>query len=151
MNPPNTESGIAKPCSLPRRLAAIAYDSLLVLAIWMIGTLPLVMLSGAGITPGNPLYITYLASLGFSYFHLSWGMIGQTLGMRSWHLHLVRDDLARPMWQVSILRLSVALLSITCLGLGFATAMLRPDRRTWHDRASTSRLEYRPPNSGSAR
>jgi len=140
----------SRPAPLLRRLAAIVYDSLLVLAIWMIGTLPLVMLAGVGLEPGNWLYSAYLALLAFAYFHFSWSGIGQTLGMRSWRLHLIREDSRRPMWQLSALRLGMALLSIACLGLGFVSALSRPDRSTWHDRVSGSRLEFRPGGSGSA-
>lgn len=128
----------------------MTYDGLLVLAIWMLGTLPVVILTGIGVDPGNLLYKAYLSALAFGYFHLSWSGAGQTLGMRSWRLHLVRDDPTRPMLQVSLLRFSVALLSALCLGLGFFSSLLRPDRRTWHDRASGSRLVLRPGISASS-
>lgn len=128
----------------------MAYDGFLVLAIWMLGTLPLVMLAGVGVDSGNLLYTVYLLSLAFGYFHLSWSRAGQTLGMRSWCLHLVRDNPERPMLQLSMLRFAVALLSALCLGFGFLSALLRSDRRTWHDRASGSRLELRPRPSGAA-
>jgi uncharacterized RDD family membrane protein YckC len=128
----------------------MAYDGLLVVAIWMLGSLPLVMLTGASVDPGNLLYQAYLSGLAFGYFHLSWSGPGQTLGMRSWRLHLVRDDPARPMLQGSLLRFGVALVSALCFGLGFLSSLIRPDRRTWHDRASGSRLEFRPRVSASA-
>lgn len=127
-----------------RRLAAILYDGLLVLAIWMIGTLPLVILLGDSIDANNFAFKVYLAVLAYAYFHLSWRNIGQTLGMRSWRLHLVRDEDAPPAWMASLIRLAVALVSAAAAGLGFASALWRPDRRTWHDRVSRTRLEWRP-------
>jgi len=146
-NPPTPNS---RPAPLLRRFAAILYDSLLIVAIWMIGTLPLVMLGGVGIEPGNWLYTIYLVILAFAYFHVSWSRIGQTVGMRSWRLFLVPERQMQPMWQTSALRLVMALFSVACLGLGFFSALSRPDRQTWHDRASGSRLEFRPGRSGPA-
>lgn len=126
------------------------YDGLLLLAIWMIGTLPLVILVGDGIDSGNLAFKVYLAVLAYAYFHASWRSIGQTLGMRSWHLHLVRDDDAPPAWLASLIRLAVAPVSMAAAGIGYASALLRQDRRTWHDRASRTRLEWRPKRSTSS-
>lgn len=118
------------------------YDGLVLIAIWMVGTAIIVIASNDGIDSGNPAYRVYLLALAFAYFHASW-RIGQTLGMRSWRIWIEAGDgpvtLSR-----SLLRFLGGLASFATLGLGFAWALLRRDRRGWPDLASGSRLIHRP-------
>ena len=128
------------PCGIARRLAALLYDALLILALWMIGTLPLVIATGSDIATGNWAFRIYLVALALGYLHLSWSRSGQTLGMRAWRIQLraARRSPASPI--SSMLRLGVGLISMAALGLGFISARFRTDRATWHDRASGTRL-----------
>lgn len=128
------------PCGITRRLAALLYDALLILALWMIGTLPLVITAGSDIASGNWMFRIYLVALALGYLHLSWSRSGQTLGMRAWRIQLraARRSPASPI--SSVLRLGVGLISMAALGLGFFSARFRADRATWHDRASGTRL-----------
>ncbi|MDT8410243.1 MAG: RDD family protein [Wenzhouxiangellaceae bacterium] len=129
----------SRPCTLPRRLAAAVYDGLIVVAIWMLGSALVVIPAGASIGPGNILFQGYLLLLAFGYFHLSWTLPGQTLGMRAWRIRLDPGPhhfgIAR-----SAIRFSVGLVSILIFGLGFAWSLTRNDRASWHDLASGSRL-----------
>lgn len=132
-------AGSSRPCSLARRLGAIIYDSLALVAIWMLGTVVIVIVGNRGIDSGNLLYQLYLLLLAFAYFHLGWQRIGQTLGMRTWRIRL--DPGNHPFTLVrSLLRFAGGLASIATLGLGFAWALARSDRRAWPDLASGSRL-----------
>ena len=74
------------------------------------------------------------------YATLSWRRGGQTLGMRPWRLRLVAVDGGIPGWKALWLRYAVGLLSLLAGGLGFWWAWFDPGRRTWHDRASGTRL-----------
>src|SRR6056297_1367971 len=131
----------SRPCSLLRRVSAMIYDGLVLIAIWMIGTAAIVIITSQGIDSGNLLYQIYLLLLAFAYFHLSWQKIGQTLGMRSWRIWV--DAGARPLTLgQSLLRFAGGLASIATLGLGFAWALSRSDRRAWPDLASGSRLVH---------
>lgn len=135
-------------CSLPRRVAAITYDGLALVAIWMVGTAVIVMVGNRGIDSGNLFYQLYLLALAFAYFHASWLRVGQTLGMRTWRLWIEADE---PPFTLahSLRRFAAGLASIATLGLGFAWALGRNDRRGWPDLLSRSRLFYYP-NSRSA-
>ncbi|MDT8410504.1 MAG: RDD family protein [Wenzhouxiangellaceae bacterium] len=132
-------SDSTRPCSLPRRIGAMIYDGLALVAIWMLGTVVIVIVGNRGIDSGNLLYQCYLLLLAFAYFHLSWQRIGQTLGMRTWRIRLDPGD--RPFTLArSLLRFAGGMASIASLGVGFAWALLRRDRCAWPDLASRSRL-----------
>lgn len=132
---------LPRPCSFARRAGAMVYDALVLVAIWMVGTAVVVIFGKRGIESGNPLYQLYLVSLAFIYFHLSWRRIGQTLGMRTWRIWI--DPGERPLTLARSLRRFIGgLASIATLGLGFAWALLRRDKRAWPDLASGSRLVH---------
>lgn len=135
----------ARPCSFVRRVGAMTYDGLVLVAIWMVGTAVIVIVGNRGIDSGNLLYQFYLLLLAFVYFHLSWQRIGQTLGMRSWRIWIDAGDRPLTLAQ-SLLRFLGGLASIATLGLGFAWALARSDRRAWPDLASGSRLVHRSGN-----
>ena len=123
-----------------RRLAAILYDSLLIIAMWLITTLLLVAFINDGTALQGPLFQfgLYLeACLFYSYF---WRLSGQTLGMQVWKIKLVSPSLQTLSWQECFARLFFALVSVSMLGLGFIWMLFDPDRLTWHDRASGTRV-----------
>jgi uncharacterized RDD family membrane protein YckC len=125
---------------LPRRFAAILYDTLSLFAIYFFATWLLVALAGGAFAPGHPLLRALLFALGCLFFAGFWTRGGQTLGMKSWHIRLVGADGGPVGWGPALLRCLAALLSWACLGAGFWLALLDRDRRTWHDRLSATRL-----------
>lgn len=139
----------ARACSLARRIGAMVYDGLILVAIWMVATTIVVVASNKGVDSGNPLFQLYLLALALLYFHVSWSRIGQTLGMRTWRIWL--DPGTKPFTLArSALRFSAGLVSLALFGLGFAWALVRSDRRGWPDLASRSRLVYRPKDISTA-
>ena len=123
-----------------RRLAAILYDSLLIIAMWLITTLLLVVFINDGAALQGPLFqfgLYFEACLFYSYF---WRLRGQTLGMQVWKIKLVSPSLQTLSWQECFARLFFALVSVSMLGLGFIWMLFDPDRLTWHDRASGTRV-----------
>jgi len=123
-----------------RRLAAILYDSLLIIAMWLITTLLLVAFINDGAALQGPLFqfgLYFEACLFYSYF---WRLRGQTLGMQVWKIKLVSPSLQTLSWQECFARLFFALVSVSMLGLGFIWMLFDPDRLTWHDRASGTRV-----------
>ncbi len=123
-----------------RRIAAILYDSLLIIAIWLITTLLLVAFINDGAALQGPLFQLGLyleACLFYSYF---WRLRGQTLGMQVWKIKLVSQSLQTLSWQECFARLFFALVSVSMLGLGFIWMIFDPERLTWHDRASGTRV-----------
>jgi uncharacterized RDD family membrane protein YckC len=122
------------------------YDSLLLVAVLFIGALPALWLLGGGQLGGwhRLLFQGYLLALGYLFFGWFWVHGGQTLGMRSWRLRLIRDD-ARPLgWGLALVRYLMALFSWLCLGLGFLWIIIDREKRTWHDRFSGTRLVVAP-------
>ena len=123
-----------------RRLAAILYDSLLSIAMWLITTLLLVAFINDGAALQGPLFqfgLYFEACLFYSYF---WRLRGQTLGMQVWKIKLISPSLQTLSWQECFARLFFALVSVSMLGLGFIWMLFDPERLTWHDRASGTRV-----------
>ncbi|AKS40852.1 RDD family protein [Wenzhouxiangella marina] len=130
------------PCGLLRRIAALLYDGLLLLAILMLAALIVVIPLGAEVPSGNPFFQLYLLTVSWLYFALGWRG-GQTLGMRSWRIR-IHSEGERPGWLTTVARFLAALLSWVCFGLGFLWSLFRKDRATWHDLLSDSRLTVTP-------
>lgn len=128
-----------EPAGLWRRLAALAYDGLIQLALFFAGTALLLPLTGGqALAPGNPWYGAYLLAISLVYNGWSWFQGGQTIGMRAWRLRLV-DQGGAPLARRQVyVRYGAALLGGAALGLGFLWMLVDPARRTWHDRLSST-------------
>lgn len=130
-------------CSLGRRLLAVLYDSIVVLAILFIATVPVILITG-GALEESALYRTALQAyellVAFAFFGGFWRTGGQTIGMRAWKICVIRDDGKPLRWRDAAVRYLVALVSWAMLGLGFAWSLFDRERRTWHDMASHTRL-----------
>ena len=140
------------PASLPRRLAAAFYDTLLaaglVFTIHILVVLPLTL--GLAIPPQeiahNPFYALFLGMVVMFFFCGFWSGPGKTLGMQAWRLRLVTPEGHRVPRTLACQRFFAALLSWTALGLGFLWAAFDPEGLTWHDRLSGTRLVLEPRN-----
>jgi uncharacterized RDD family membrane protein YckC len=134
------------PPGLLRRLGAMAYDALLLLALLMMLSYPYVWLTG-GDKPGllvKTLYQLYLFTICFFFYAGFWTHGGQTLGMRAWRLKVVRAEGGVITWMLALKRFVFAWISLLCFGLGFLWILLDRDKLTWHDRWSGTRLVLLP-------
>ncbi len=131
---------------LIRRLAAIMYDALLVGALLFLATIPFIAIrSGEPVEIGdNMFYRLVLAVVIYGFFVGFWTRPGRTLGLQSWRLQLEDDHGQVPSFARANLRFVASLLSWLPLGLGFAWQLWDPQRLTWHDRISKTRLVYYP-------
>lgn len=135
----------AKPVSEPRcaglarRLAAMFYDALLILAIWMITLLVMVVANGGEPVLGAPVQ-TLLFLEAFTFFAYFWTRAGQTAGMRAWRLRLVSNAGGRVSLHQATLRFAVALAALGAFGIGYLWALIDRQGRTWPDLASNSRV-----------
>jgi uncharacterized RDD family membrane protein YckC len=135
---------------LLRRLAALLYDGLLLLALLFLVTacfLPLT--GGTAITwSGFPLlwvlHKLIIAAVIVSFYGVAWTRTGQTLGMSSWRLRVERLDGSRLAWRDTVTRISAALLSWLPLGLGWLWCAIDRQGRTWHDILSRTRVVLLP-------
>lgn len=131
---------------LLRRLAAIAYDALLVAALLFLATIPFIALRGGEAVEigDNAVYRAVLALVVYAFFVGFWTRPGRTLGMQSWGLQLETADGRRPSIGRASVRFLAALLSWAPAGLGFLWQLWDPDRLTWHDRISGTRIVHYP-------
>jgi uncharacterized RDD family membrane protein YckC len=129
-----------------RRLAAMLYDALLVVALLFLATLPFVAIRGGEpVEAGESLlYRLVLVGVVFAFFVGFWSRSGRTLGMQSWGLQLETPDGRIPSATTASLRFFAALISLLPLGLGFFWQLWDKDALTWHDRISNTRLVYYP-------
>ena len=130
---------------LGRRLGAIIYDTLLVLALMFLATLPFIALrAGEPVAAGDPVYQLTMLFVAYAFFAGFWWRSGRTLGMQSWRLSLKTMDGQKVGLSRSSLRFFSALLSWLPLGLGFWWQLWDRNGLCWHDRLSGTRLEFRP-------
>ncbi|MBD3610710.1 MAG: RDD family protein [Gammaproteobacteria bacterium] len=88
-----------------KRLFAMLYDALLVMALWLVASALLLPFSGD--VKGeqyNPLITVYLLIVTYLFFHWFWTHGGQTLGMRAWKIKLVHVDSKAIDWKITLLR-----------------------------------------------
>lgn len=136
-----------RPTGLLRRLAAMLYDGLLVLALLVLVTVPFYFAGGGGeadIYNDNPLHQAMWFAVPFIFFVSFWSTKGRTLGMQSWGLQLEDEHGRIPRVGRASVRFFAACVSFACLGLGFAWQLIDRERLTWHDRLSGTRLMHYP-------
>ena len=131
--------------SLLRRFGAILYDSLLVLALMILGTLPFVAVRGGQpVDPGNLPYQLTLLAIADLFFVGVWCGYGRTLGMQAWRVQMELADGAKPGVAAASKRFFAAIISWLPAGLGFWWSVWDSEGLAWHDRLSGTRLRYYP-------
>ncbi len=134
---------MTKNAGLPRRMGAIFYDSMLLLALMFFATLPYVAVRGGEpVASGNAIHQFTLLLVAYAFFAGFWSRAGRTLGMQSWDLRLETMDGQKPDLARASLRFFSALLSWLPLGLGFWWQLWDKDNLCWHDRLSGTRLRF---------
>jgi uncharacterized RDD family membrane protein YckC len=152
---------------LPRRIAAIIYDLLLVAAVIFIATIPFIAIRGGEpVEPGDVAYRMTLLAVVYAFFVGFWSRKGRTLGMQSWGLQLEDDNGAIPSVAKCSLRFLAAFIlpgvvalivyyatnnvmhalyvGAVLVGLGFLWQLIDKGKLAWHDRISGTRLVYYP-------
>lgn len=127
-----------------RRLAAIFYDSILLLALLFAATaLLLPFNSGSAFTPNQTFYLFYLIIVSFLFFGWFWTHGGQTLGLQAWKIKVIAENGQEIGWKFALLRFLCAIFSWMACGLGFFWILIDKENRSWHDRLSKSRLIFK--------
>lgn len=142
----SSSAATQEPAPLWRRLAALGYDLMPLLALWML-TAGLVLLAFHGevdVAHQPPLYHFSLQAallvVTAAYFVVSWTRGGQTIGMRAWRIRVVDAEGKPPGWGRALLRFAVALPATAIAGAGFMWCLIDRDRRAGHDLAAGTRL-----------
>ncbi|MEQ8857731.1 MAG: RDD family protein [Pseudomonadales bacterium] len=126
------------PAGLLRRLAAMVYDTMLIIALWMFTLFPMVAVSNDFVYGAAVRSVLFLEMFGFfAYF---WVSRGQTLGMLAWGLEVCSADGSPFTLTQATLRFCGALASFACLGLGYLWILIDRDNRSWSDLLSGSRV-----------
>ncbi len=135
-----------QPCSLLRRIGAMLYDALLMLALLFLATIPFIAMRGGEPVEASsnfPYQIT-LAVIIFAFFVGFWSRSGRTLGMQSWGLRAETESGQIPSVGQASIRFFAAILSWLPAGLGFLWQLWDKEKLTWHDRLSGTRLMHYP-------
>lgn len=138
--------------ALPRRLAAVLYDTFLVLPMIMvtvgIALIARHLLGNAGDALLPPLLVQAIAvSCCVGFFAMFWLKSGQTLGMQAWRIKLVPMPGNELSFGRVVTRCGSALLSAACLGLGYWWCLFDRRKRCWHDYLSGTELVLLPKRS----
>ena len=142
---------VLSPAPLWRRVAAMLYDGLLILALlFMAGFLNLFIqlqifgndqlhtMTEQGYNLGGPFFYSSLLVMIYGFFGFFWTRSGQTLGMQAWRIKIVTPDnqLITP-WQ-SVIRFATAIPALSLAGIGLLWALVDRKKRSWQDMASSS-------------
>ncbi len=128
-----------------RRLAALFYDVLVLVALWMFAAALILLAFGGDVDVADqPLRYHLvlqgtLLAISAAYFVISWSRGGQTIGMRAWRVRIVDNEGRSPMPTQSMLRFALALISLIA-GFGFIWCLFDADRRAWHDVMAKTRM-----------
>ena len=131
---------VIRPANLSRRLAAMLYDSVLLVAWIFIPWIIIFMVTNRSY--GGPIFqaMVYLQiGLFFTYF---WRLRGQTLGMQVWKIKTINDEGEILSLAECAVRLFFATFSFALMGLGFLWILFDPENLAWHDRASGTKVVY---------
>ncbi|WP_108445409.1 RDD family protein [Halomonas denitrificans] len=142
------------PAGLGRRLGAMLYDGLLVLAIWIvIAALHLAVVrlvlgvpaEQVGVGAAQVLSLRLLMALGaFVFFAFFWTRGGMTLGMQAWRLRVQTRDGCSITALQALQRFLVATISLAAFGLGYLWILLDDEKRSWPDIVSNTRVVVLP-------
>ncbi|MFM1593609.1 MAG: RDD family protein [Woeseiaceae bacterium] len=133
--------------NLKRRFMSIIYDSLLILSIMVIGTLPFIAIRYGEAVESNSNYYQFTLFIIIYFFLVGfWSISGRTLGMQSWGLRLETLDGYRPNIIQCSIRFFAAIVSWLPFGLGFWWQLFDKQNLTWHDRISKTKIFYYPRN-----
>lgn len=130
-------SATQEPVGAARRLGALFYDAILLIAILFLATAFALAVTKGQLDSRGLGFRLYLLAIVFGFYGWFWTHGGQTLGMRTWRIRVENLDGTAICWWQAILRLTVALLT---LGIGLLWAEWDPERRALYDRAARTRV-----------
>ena len=131
---------------LGRRLGALLYDSLLILAIWMATILIMVVASNQAVSGWWLQVLLLLEWIGFYIY--AWHKSGQTVGMMAWRIKTLQPDGTTPTLQQCARRLVIAPFSFCFALLGYLWMFVNEEKATWHDKFSNTVVVHFPKENG---
>ncbi len=125
-----------------RRLAAIVYDSFLLLAILFLAAAILLPFNAGNAVITKTIIIPYYLLVSFSFYGWFWTHNGQTAGLKTWKVRLQTLDGQPVNWKHVLIRFFAALLSWFLLGLGFLWILADKNNYALHDYLSKTILVF---------
>ena len=125
-----------------RRIFSLVYDSLAIVGIIFSFTLLLVLINGGAPENGSlvdllQLFITIFSGpLFYTYFWIK--NDGQTLGMQSWKIKLISEEILTV--RICLLRCAFSTFSFLFFGIGYAYILFNKDNRSLADMATKTRI-----------
>ena len=116
-----------------RRSASILYDSLLVLAVLIIMSLPFFSFNLEENLSLKIIVQIYYYLITQYFFVWFWVNNEGTLGMKTWKIKIVSEDGNKISYIEAIIRFNAAIFSFIFFGLGFLMCFLRKDKKCLHD------------------
>lgn len=123
-----------------RRLAIVAYDVLLLIAVLFLAT-ALLLPFGNTLIQEKTFYRLYLLIVSFIFYGWFWTHGGQTLGLRAWKARVLTFEQQPITWLQAFMRFVTALASC---GLSLLWIPLDRHRRSWHDYLSKTAVFFEP-------
>ena len=138
MSSDNTDTTQPQNTGPLRRLGALCYDSLLLLALLFLAMAVITPFTEeATIKAHQTIYFAYLLMVSFLFFGWFWTRGGQTLGMRAWKIRVVNREGRAISWGQALARFVLALAT---LGLGLLWSLFDPEKMALYDRWSGTRV-----------
>ncbi len=132
-----------------RRLAAVIYDTLLVIALFILaafinliiqmtyyGESHLKQLTEGGYTLDNSGLYLALIIITYGFFTYCWCRKGQTLGMKAWRIRLVTTEMKPVTLKQATIRWLAAIPSLLLCFAGTLWMLVDPQTKSWQDHAS---------------
>lgn len=133
-----------------RRLAALLYDSFILLALsFFYGAVVTLFatLAGSHHDTYQPMFRHWSFTLGWAltlvaFYCWFWRKSGQTVGMRAWRLKVVDAHIpdTTPAWPKCLRRALLAAPLVLLGGIGYWFSFFDPQKRSLHDRMSQTRV-----------
>ena len=124
-----------------RRAAAFCYDLIVLAALFVCFTLVVLAVRlGAAVPPGSGWFEASLLAIAMAFFCGFWSHGGQTVGMRAWRIRVVRADGGALTALLAAARFGLGLVSLLPGGLGLWWGVFDREKRSWHDRWTSTRV-----------
>ncbi|NJN50809.1 MAG: RDD family protein [Gammaproteobacteria bacterium] len=120
----------------------MAYDSLIVMALWLVTLFVFVTIAGAAVA--GPTLQSVLFIEVFAFFTGFWVLRGQTVGMLAWRLRVVTVTGEAFTLRHGLRRFIGAVLSFATFGVGYLWKFIDPGGRTWPDLLSNTEVIFTP-------
>ncbi|EPJ46720.1 MAG: hypothetical protein OFPII_18110 [Osedax symbiont Rs1] len=131
------------PATLMRRLGAIGYDFLIIIALSFAVTAAWMFITGAEQAKGPGFQSALFISI-FLFFGFFWTRSGQTIGMIAWRIRVQSKEGLSISWTQALIRFFSAILAAAILGLGYLWMLANDEKLTLQDKLSQTEIVYLP-------